>query len=125
MLLPELLNSNNVLLFLAGLHKDKDHAFETLKIEILTRSTSALLHLIQINKTSMECVHEFSLFENQLNLKDNKIVYTSMALGFLLNEISPLLSTLRMLQNLILRLVSNFEGVSLPSSINDYMRKQK
>ncbi|MCW5212691.1 hypothetical protein VU04_07245 [Desulfobulbus sp. TB] len=123
MLLPELLNSNNLLLSLSGLKKD--HAFEELKSDILARTTSALLHVIHINQTSRECTNEFNLFESQLNIKDSKIVYSSMTLGFLLNEISPLLSTLRMLQNILLKLISSIEGISLPSSINDYIKKRK
>ncbi len=125
MLLPELLNSNNLLLSLSGLKKDKDHGFEELKSDILARSTSALLHVVHINQTSTECVNEFNLFESQLNIKDSRIVYSSITLGFLLNEISPLLSTLRMLQNHLLRLVSSIEGIVLPSSINDYIKKKK
>ncbi|MFA5921284.1 MAG: hypothetical protein WC856_08325 [Methylococcaceae bacterium] len=125
MLLPELLNSNKLLLTLSGLKKDKDHAFQELKSDIFSRSTSALLHIIHINQASTECVSEFNLFEGQLNIKDSRIVYTSITLGFLLNEISPLLSTLRMIQNLLLNLVSSIEGVTLPSSINDYIKKKK
>ena len=123
MLLPGLLNSNKLFLHFANLNKEKDQKFESLKTEVLSRSTSALLHLMNINQFNAECVKEFGLFENQLNVKDDRIVFTSISLGFLLNEISPLLSTLRMLQNLILKVVSSIEKQSLPSSISDYFKK--
>ena len=123
MLLPELLNSNKLFLFFATLSKEKDQKYESIKTEVLSRSTSALLHLINIHRLNVECINEFNLFEEQLNIKDNRIVYTSITLGFLLNEISPLLSTLRLLQDLILRVISSIEGKSLPSSISDYFKK--
>lgn len=123
MLLPEILNSEKLFLSFATLSKKEDQKFTNLKIEILERSTTALLHLIKIRQLNTECVNEFCLFEDQLNIKDSRIVYASISLGFLLNEISPLLSTLRMLQNLLLKIISSIEGESLPSSISDYFKK--
>lgn len=122
MLLPGLLNQHKLFHHLAGLSK-KEQKFQTLKSEILARSTTSLLHLLRIGQLNTECVAEFSLFEDQLNIQDDKIVFSSVSLGFLLNEISPLMSSMRLLQNLMIKLISSYEGTSLPNSIADYVKK--
>lgn len=122
MLLPGLLNQHNLFSHLAGLIKNNQQ-FQNLISEILTRSTSSLLHLLRIDQLRTECNAEFSLFEDQLNIKDEKIVFTSVSLGFLLNEISPLMSSLRLLQNLLVKLARTYEDVSgVPKSIADYLK---
>ena len=68
MLLPELLNSNKLFQFFATLSKDKDQKYESIKTEILSRATSAQLHILKINQLNEECVAEFNLFEEQLNI---------------------------------------------------------
>lgn len=123
MLLPGLLNQNKLFHHLAGLSKE-DPNFQTLKSEILARATTSLLHLIRIGQLNNECVAEFSLFEDQLNIQDEKIVFSSVSLGFLLNEISPQMSSLRLLQNLLLKLARSYEEVEgVPKSIADYAKK--
>lgn len=123
MLLPQLLNSHGLYYYLSGLSKKKSKKFENLKSEILSRSTSAILHILRINQMGKECLFEFELFEDQLDIKDNMVVFSSVSLGFLINEVSPLMSTLRLLQNLLIHLVRTYEGKKLPNSIADYFKK--
>lgn len=122
--LPELLNHYCLFLNLSGLNDKKNIEFQKIKSEILIRSSSSFLNLIKINQTNNQCLKEFELFEDQLNIQDSKIVFSSVSLGFLLNEISPLLSSLRLLQNLMLKVISIMENISLPSSIADFIKKQ-
>jgi len=126
MQLPDLLNNNNLFLNLNGLIQRENESLNQVKDEIFSRGTSALLHLIRIQDLNKNCIAEFSLYENQLiNIKDTKIVYSSESLGFLLNEISPLFGTLRMLQNLSIKLLNVLGVNTLPNSINDYMKKSE
>lgn len=125
MQLPELLNRNSLFKTLQGIN-DNNINIKRIKQEIFSRGTSAKLHLSRIMELNDKCITEFSFYENQLdNIKDERIVYSSESLGYLLNEISPLMATLRLLQNLILKLLSYLYKISLPSSINDYFRKPK
>lgn len=124
MQLPDLLNSNNLFLSLNGLERNNGQTLAHVKDEIFSRGTSALLHLIRIQKLNKVCLAEFSLYENQLtNIKDKRIVYSSESLGYLLNEISPLFGTLRLLQNLSIKLLKVIDVKTLPKSINDYFKK--
>ena len=124
MQLPDILNRNNLFLFLNGLENDDKTTLNQVKDEIFSRGTSAILHLIRIQDLNKFCIQEYSLYENQLNnIKDNRIVFSSETLGYLLNEISPLFGTLRLLQNLSLKLLKTLGVNTLPKSINDYIKK--
>ncbi len=124
MLLPDLLNRNSLFKTLNGLNSERNHVLSQTKDEVFSRGTSALLHLIRIQDLNNRCVTEFGFYENQLtNIKDERIVYSSESLGYLLNEISPLITTLRLLQDLTLKLLRNLGNKSLPKSISNYFKK--
>lgn len=107
--------------------KQSEHKFNDFKESVLSHGTAALLHLISIEQANKQCQKEFELFEDQLNLQDDRIVFSSQSLGFLLNEISPSLSTLRMLQNKLIMFVNIMEKPknSLPVSISDYVKNSE
>lgn len=124
MQLPDLLNRNNLFRSLNGLEYEEKEKLNQVKDEIFSRGTSALLHLIRIQKLNKQCVQEYSLYKNQLtNIRDSRIVFSSETLGYLLNEISPLFGTLRLLQNNSLKLLRTLGVNTLPKSLNDYIKK--
>ncbi|MDO8282824.1 MAG: hypothetical protein Q7U10_09440 [Thermodesulfovibrionia bacterium] len=90
---------------------------------LLSRGTSAVISILKIEQTQLNCVREFELFENQLNCMEDRIVFNSQSLVELQNEISPLLSTLRIMQDVTVSLISKSLKISLPSSINDTIKK--
>jgi hypothetical protein len=122
--LPELLNQHRLFQHLNGLSKDAA-AFSDLKQAILNHGTDAILRMERIRSLNTSVLSEFRLFADQMNLKDDKVVFSSASMGALLSEISPLLSTIRILQNKTLALVSVWESISLPQSMNDFMKKKE
>ncbi|MFA6015284.1 MAG: hypothetical protein WC742_09480 [Gallionellaceae bacterium] len=120
MYLPELLNSEG--LFQKMYAWKKISSSEEISA-LLYRASSCVIHMRQIAELDQRCVLEFGLFENQLELGDAKIVFHSTSLLALLNEISPLLSSLRIMQDMLLPLIGKKIGRSMPSSLNDGMNK--
>ncbi len=90
---------------------------------MLSRATSATVSILRIEQAQINCVREFELFEDQLEGIEDKIVFNSRSMIEIQNEISPLLSTLRIMQDTLIKLISKSLGVSLPSSINDTIKK--
>ncbi|MGB2201070.1 MAG: hypothetical protein ACPH5G_06985, partial [Pseudooceanicola atlanticus] len=117
-------NQHRLFQHLNGLSKDAA-AFSDLKQAILNHGTDAILRMERIRSLNTSVLSEFRLFADQMNLKDDKVVFSSASMGALLSEISPLLSTIRILQNKTLALVSVWESISLPQSMNDFMKKKE
>lgn len=120
--LPEMLNQHGLFLHVNGLKKG-DQRLSDLKESIFNHGTDAILRMERIRSLRMRILREFDLFADQITDAEEVIVYASSSMGALLNEVAPLFSTLRVLQNRVLALVSLWEGVSVPSSINDYCKQ--
>ncbi|MCB0699330.1 MAG: hypothetical protein H6551_03010 [Chitinophagales bacterium] len=122
LLLPNLLNEHKLFQVFNGLEVNSE-AFSDFKESVLNHGTDAILRMERIRSVNNGAIKEFELFEDQLNLQDERVVFSSQSVGVILNEISPLLSTIRILQNKLCSFVSKWESVSLPQSINDFMKK--
>ena len=122
--LPDLLNQHRLFQHLNGLSKESAE-FGDLKEAILNHGTDAILRMERIRSLNKNVLNEFGLFADQMNLQDDKVVFSSGSMGALLSEISPLLSTIRVLQNKTLALISIWESASLPQSMNDFMKKKE
>jgi len=90
---------------------------------MLSRATSAVVSILRIEQAQTNCVREFEFFEDQLEGIEDWIVFNSRSMVEIQNEISPLLSTLRMMQDSLINLISKSLKISLPSSINDTVKK--
>lgn len=91
---------------------------------LLSRSTSTVVSILRLEQAQIKCVREFELFEEQLEGLEDRIVFNSQSMVELQNEISPLLSSLRIMQDLTIRLVrKKLENNNIPSSINSAMKK--
>lgn len=121
MYLPELLNSEGLFQKVYGWKKNSSSTEEF--SSLLYRASSCVIHMRRLAELSQRCVMEFELFEDQLVLGNDRIVFHSTSLLALLNEISPLLSSLRIMQDMLLPLIGKNQGRSMPSSINDGMKK--
>jgi len=106
--LPELLNEHRLFLRFNGLEK-KGLSFSDLKEAILNHGTDAILRMERIRTSNTQILGEFDLFADQMDLSDDRVVFSSVSMGALLSEIPPLLSSVRILQNKILALVSKWE----------------
>lgn len=90
---------------------------------LLSRGTSAVVSILRIEQAQSNCVREFELFDDQLTDLEERIVFNSRSLIELQNEISPMLSCLRILQDSIVVLLGKTLKTSLPSSIDDTIKK--
>ena len=90
---------------------------------MLSRATSAVVSILRIEQAQTNCVREFELFEDQVEGIEDRIVFNSRSMVEIQNEISPLLSTLRIMQDSLINLISKSLKISLPSSINDTVKK--
>lgn len=124
MYIAELLNQFEYFQYLAGWKKSSrsNGLVEGLN-SLLFRGTSAVVHLQRIKKLKKICEGEFDFFENRLVIVDDRIVYNSHFMVELFHEISPLLSTLRIMQNMIVPLIGKELSMSVPSSLDDVIKK--
>jgi len=90
---------------------------------MLSRATSAVVSILRVDQAQVNCVREFELFDDQLEDVENRIVFNSRSMVEVQNEISPLLSTLRIMQDSLIKLISKSINASLPSSFNDTIKK--
>ena len=119
MFIAELLNAYNLFQTTAGWKEHLGQGNEKDISAFLYRGTSAVVHLQRIHELNNICVQEYEIFEDQLDIKDDRIVFNSVSLIAFINEISPLLSTLRIMQDSLLPLVGKTLGISVSISMND------
>ncbi|MGD2117108.1 MAG: hypothetical protein PVG66_02010 [Chromatiales bacterium] len=121
MYLADLLNSYGFFPRAATLWKD--HNYAELLNDILSRATSSVVSINRIDELQRHCFREFELFEEQIDNKEDLIVFNSISMVSLQNEISPLLSSLRIMQDLTNDLVRKLSGTNIPRSISDTIKK--
>lgn len=121
MYFPELLNETG--LFQRVYSWKKSVPYEEDFSALLYRASSCVIHVRRLAELNERCVKEFDLFEDQLALGKDRIVFHSASLLALLNEISPMLSSLRIMQDMLLPLIGKAKSKSMPSSIHDGMKK--
>ena len=96
-----------------------------LLIEFLFRASGAYLSLLRMRSLSAMCINQYLVHKHQLKILDEKIVFWSPTLIELLNQFSPYLSSLRIMQDLILPLYLKESGarISSPASLADAVDK--
>jgi hypothetical protein len=119
MYLADLLNSKGLFHTVAGWQTS--HADDEGLSDFLFRATSALIHLVRLNQLHTACVSEYQGFARQLDIRRDRIVFSSSSVFALVNEIPPLLATLRIMQNMLLPMCARALGLktSVASSMND------
>lgn len=92
---------------------------------ILFQATSSYIDLIYLKKAEIECINQFKLFENKLDLKIDKIRFHSPYLLDLSIRISPILNSIQILQNLVIRLLKyELNKMTLPDSMHKYIKNK-
>jgi hypothetical protein len=93
--------------------------------EFLFRATSASLALGEMRFREQRCVQQFRQFKEHLTLKRKRIVFASLDLFQLFHQFTPFMSAIRVLQNMLLRMVGRRLqlGTSIPNSLNDAIPK--
>jgi len=93
--------------------------------EFLFRASSAYLNIDRMNKLSVECVFQYRRQKFRLKLNNQRVLFWSPTVIEILSEMSPFLSTLRILQNKFLKLVAEESnpGIGVPKSLSDAMKK--
>lgn len=92
--------------------------------DFLFRASCALVNLNRIEELTKACLKDLKAFEPQLSITRDRIVLGSYSVVALVSEIPPLLSTLRMMQNMILSMAARVLGISdVAQSLNDVVKK--
>jgi len=119
MYLADLLNSRRLFQTVSGwpISRADDESLS----DFLFRATSALIHLVRIEQLHTACIREYQGYAPQLDIRRDRIVFSSSSVFALINEIPPLLGTLRIMQNMLLPMCGKVLGLktSMPSSLND------
>ena len=121
MYLPNILNSRGFFQRCATWIDDRDYSEDL--TDLLSRATSAIISTHRIQELRARCVREFELFDDQIGDCRDQIVFNSSSLVELKNEISPLLSSLRIMQDLTNGLVRRKTKAGIPRSISDTCKK--
>lgn len=90
---------------------------------LLFHATSTIRHIQQMKILEKKCIQEFHTVKNQLSLEENRLIFWSPSLIDLFSKFSPILSLIRIMQNLSLKLISKKLKISLPTSMNDLIKK--
>jgi hypothetical protein len=121
MYLPNLLNTYGLFQHTSGLNSESEFADDLALL--LSRATSAVVCINRIDFLQKQCFAEFDLFDDQITDFDDRIVFYSESLVELQNQISPLLSALRMMQDILNQLIRRkFPILTLPRSISDTIK---
>lgn len=89
---------------------------------LLFNATSVILHIQQMKILENKCIQEFHKVKNQLKLDENRLIFWSPSLIDLFSKFSPILSIIRIMQNLSLKLISKKMKISLPASMNNLIK---
>ena len=121
MYLPNLLNTYGLFQHTSGLNSESEFADDLALL--LSRATSAVVCINRMDFLQKQCFAEFDLFDDQITDFDDRIVFYSESLVELQNQISPLLSALRMMQDIFNQLIRRkFPKLNLPRSISDAIK---
>lgn len=92
--------------------------------EFLFRASSAYLSISLMDKLCRSCIDQFERQENRLEVKGQRIVFWSPTVSEILNEFSPFLSSIRVMQNIILRLSAKEcnRNYQVPKSLNEAIK---
>jgi len=82
--------------------------------------------LIYLKKTERECIKQFRLFEDKLDLKNDRLYFHSPTIFDLFGRISPILNSLRIMQNITVRLLKyELNEMTLPDSMHKLISNKK
>jgi hypothetical protein len=125
MYLASLLNNARLFQHVGGWKKTSSDEVQSDVDIFLFRASSAYSSFVRMQMFSGKCLEQFSKRKGDLSIKRNQIVFWSPTLVEFLNEFSPFLSSLRIMQNLLLPLTAKAvrTGKSIPLSLADCMRK--
>ncbi len=124
MYIASVFNRNALFQHLAGwISKSNQSEQHDLQV-FLFRATCAFLDLNRMALLSQLCVDEYRQRKDHLENNSSKIVFWSPTFVELLNEISSLVSALRIMQNSLLPMIGKAQKLgSMPSSLADGMKK--
>lgn len=93
--------------------------------ELFFRATSAYLSLSRMRTLTSICIRQYQKQKLELNPNDQRIVFWSPTLVEFLNEFSPFLSTLRIIQNQILPITARTMKLrkQIPMSLADAIKR--
>lgn len=121
----DLANRANLFKNYVSWHEDNNNALDKSHINFTFSICYLINSLENIHKYKNECLQEFKLFSPDLKIKSDEIYFQSPSLFNIFTEISVSLTQARIIQNTLLEIVGKKLKISLPSSMNDYVKKIK
>jgi hypothetical protein len=123
MFIAELLNKHNLFQSIQGLSDNGEVQHDI--SEFLFRATSAIIHIERVRELHALCLSEYGVFADELDIKRSHIVFSSANVVALVNEVPPLLNTLRIMQDMTLPMLARVgqKKFSVASSLNDAVKK--
>ncbi len=93
--------------------------------EFLLRATSAVLALQEMLFREQRCIQQFRDFKEQLTLRRERIIFSSLDLLQLFHQFTPFMSAVRVSQNMLLRMIARRLqlGTSVPNSLRAAVAK--
>ena len=125
MYFADVLNANGLFQRFGSWRKQATSADQQVIDDLLFRGTAAALHLGRMKALREASMAEFRQFEHKLKCTGSRLVFWSPSLIQMVQEISPLFSTIRIAQNLLLPIVFRACGIkkSVPLSLADGISK--
>lgn len=123
MYLARTFNENELFQYFGGWKKEKEKNTNLFN-EFLLRANSAYLNISRIDRLSRFCIDQFDRQKYRLEMKGQRIIFWSPTVTEIINEFSPFLSSVRIMQNIILRLASKECNINsqVPKSLNDAIK---
>jgi len=92
--------------------------------DLLFRGCSAFLNLERMEIYCETCLKQYCNHKNELNIKDQRIVFWSPTFVLLLNEFTPFLASLRIAQDLLWQSISRTQPCKdqAPNHLSDAMK---
>lgn len=116
------MNFNNLFQYFNGWMQTKRDKYD--HEVFLYRATTAVLCLAQMNRLKEACVEQFKAVKDELLIKDNEIIFWSPTLVYLFKEFSPFVSSIVIIQNIIMKLIGKDLGINgIPNSFSDCIKK--
>lgn len=125
MYIAKILNDGGLFQSIGGWIKVKPNIHPSFVDEFLFRACSARLSIMRMDFLNEKCLHQFRKQKNELIIHDSKLTFWSPNLIEFLNETTPFLANMRIMQNLIVPLAILMSGLkqSVDSSLADAVKK--
>lgn len=84
---------------------------------ILIHANFIIINIQQMKLLEKRCIQQYKKFSNKLEINHNRIIFWSPTLIDLISKVSPILSSIKFIQDKIMQLIGKKLNISLPNSM--------